>query len=282
MSDFEYEKWIRELKNGIQGDWLDFFTKNELLNSFLNSILTELHWKYQPKTDGNWSASPKWTEIFQWTSCPLHSIRAIIIMKEPQYPEHFHSYHSTGYQEVFSVDWNESALSEKYKAGHNPEQLSKKGVLFLNLSLTRGSADDSDFKVWWEFTKLMLKEIGKIVPQDVLLLKFCYNREHINSFFVNEIADGRLCLITPEESPRKGHLAFFNEEDIARHAESITQHTFEEYDRMNRKLEEGETEAKKVIIEMHRQVTAGSREHDGCSRQTRLDMSDLPTLVALT
>jgi hypothetical protein len=58
--------------------------KNDMKH--LDSVLIELYQKHLPRKNSLFDVAPKWTEMFQWTSCPLKDVRTIILIMEPLQP----------------------------------------------------------------------------------------------------------------------------------------------------------------------------------------------------
>lgn len=71
--------------------------KSEYKGDIFRNILQNLHTNYQPRENGEWKATPNWTEIFSWTSCPPNSIKAVMLLKNPLDAKDRHYFTSTGY-----------------------------------------------------------------------------------------------------------------------------------------------------------------------------------------
>jgi len=202
----EIEEFKSKVKKSIPENWT-FLIKDE--NFDLENILNKLYDKYLPRKYGRWLASPKWTEIFRWASCPLDSIKAVILLMEPLQP--LLTYKSIGYalgvrrshnidddekdesvptvlkffqilNEFLKLGVVEQRIKEVMKEGFNPEELSTKGILFLNVSLTRGLEKDEEiFNMWWKLTSKVLEEVADRSILKVPLFQF-YNNPDIEKF----------------------------------------------------------------------------------------------------
>jgi uracil DNA glycosylase len=211
------KKWIEDVKAYIPVEWqfLSTMCHPKCETKYLDSVLIKLYQKHLPRKNGLWDVAPKWTEMFQWTSCPLKGVRAIILIMEPLQPSKSNKkgggYKSTGYalgvkqensddsadisqisavwnflkilHKLFGKEFIEEDMKRKFQEGFGPEILSKKGILFLNMALTRGNGGkkrDTDIDIWMGYTIEVLREIGER-NQDVLIFQF-YNKKEIENF----------------------------------------------------------------------------------------------------
>jgi hypothetical protein len=202
----EIEEFKSKVKKSIPENW-NFLIRDE--NFHFENILNKIFDKYLPRKYGRWLASPKWTEIFRWTSCPLDSINAVILLMEPLQP--LLTYKSIGYalgvrrshnieddekdesvptvlkffqilNKFSKLGVDEQRIKEVMEEGFNPEELSTKGILFLNVSLTRGLEKDEEiFNMWWKLTSKVLEKVADRSILKVPLFQF-YNNPDIEKF----------------------------------------------------------------------------------------------------
>lgn len=260
----ELEEWKSEVFKLIQ--W-DFLCKEENWRQPLDIILKILHEKYKPQKNGIWLAAPKWTELFNWTSCPPDSVRAVILLMEPLEP--FKDFESTGYalgvrrirksnhpcrtslnfllilQEILQLPIYKNELKEIINNGIDLEGLSKKGILFLNMASTRGNLEyDEIFDKWCGFTSEILKEISVRNSKKVLLFKL-YHEQKLDIF--NELRGKfKVIRLTFMENKHKCHLGLFKRADIKTYAHEISS-VFKELEKILTKNEKQLEKSEKSI-----------------------------------
>lgn len=223
-------QWIREVKMIIPDDWMAILTREKprLTIERLDNILSDLHNRYEPQAGGKWSAAPRWTEIFGWMSCPVNSIRAIVIHKEPISPIQTMYFHSMGHafgvrrsnpgedililptlwnlfrllHKAFGKHWDtrtQKEICRKFKNGFDVERLSRNGILFLNLALTKGPylVDEYyDVDMWSDFILRTVLTRAVHPGSRVPLLQF-YNNSTLEFFLQNDSSRQRFNVFRP-------------------------------------------------------------------------------------
>jgi hypothetical protein len=84
---------------------------------------------------------------------------------------------------LFGKEFIEEDMKRKFQEGFSPEILSKKGILFLNMALTRGNDGENtntDIDIWMDYTIEVLREIGER-NEDVLIFQF-YKKQKLENF----------------------------------------------------------------------------------------------------
>lgn len=260
-----------QVKATISRSWRNAIEDNVEWAEELDRVLDQLYEKYQPLRNGHWSASPKWTEMFQWTAVPFQDIRAIFILMEPLKATTERSYRSTGYAlgvekirpevdgsiEEVSTVWNffhllhlwswgewdlfaQEELKQKYWKGFCPLYLShQKRYLFLNLGLTRGERKKYDLELWQPFIKFLLDSVpprnAATVAIPVIQL---YNNQWLQQYLETDF--GQLKFITlkgsfmslPHGPNSRVHIGVFAEDHINTYVDEINWPGYQEHRRI--------------------------------------------------
>lgn len=78
-----------DFEDYLLGEIIEKYRSWDFVISILREkdVLRKLYDTYRPTNNGWWHGAPlKWTSIFNWLSCPLSSIRAIVLLMEPKLP----------------------------------------------------------------------------------------------------------------------------------------------------------------------------------------------------
>jgi hypothetical protein len=84
---------------------------------------------------------------------------------------------------LFDKEFIEEDMKRKFQESFSPEILSKKGILFLNMALTRvndGEKTNTDIDIWMDYTNEVLREINER-NEDVLIFQF-YKKQKLKNF----------------------------------------------------------------------------------------------------
>jgi len=252
----EFIPWMSKVKKTIHEDWMDLIEDNDSIKCWLDTALEDLHHKYNPRANGKWDANPRWTEMFNWTSCPVDDIQAMILLKGPSAGKNT-DYEATGYgvgvrrksqnnswQKIDRIPtiWNMFKICNQvfrnpaknldifkhhYRHGFNPKALSQKGILFLNMELTRrkeAEENDNDRYIWNDFILGILEAIpSKDIPIPVFQwyankpLVYVMDRgENTRKFILSKPSCMEL-----NEGPGPWHIWKFDDEDIEDYVQEL-------------------------------------------------------------